>query len=165
MDLSVVIVYGRIWWAVSISRNERPVKLISAVKRAENGEIGAGILDLRIFGSIIGNTVGERPTHQSTDRQNLARRAYRPSFRPLHTFHGESSFRRSDPINSYHIQYTFSARKLAGDTLSNRRIRSERRCRAFVIEYFRRTSWRIVTRKEDFAEVSKNLATYRWSSK
>lgn len=73
------IVYGRIWRAASISRSEQPVKLISAVKRAENEEIGAGILDLRIFESIIGNTAGEtdrpidRPTGRSTDRQNLPR--------------------------------------------------------------------------------------------
>jgi len=62
-------IYERIWWAVSISRSEQPVKLISAVKRAENGEIGAGILDLRIFGSIIGNMAGESSTNRSTDRQ------------------------------------------------------------------------------------------------
>lgn len=50
MDLSAVGLFiGEFGRAASISRSERPVKLISAVKRAENGEIGAGILDLRIF--------------------------------------------------------------------------------------------------------------------
>lgn len=121
------LVYGRIWRVVSISRGERPVKLISAVKRAENREIGAGILDLCIFESIIGNTASEgpsdRPAGQSTDRQNLSRgEVYRPSFRPLPHSTVSPPF-VSDPINSYHIHVTFardafSERKLAGETHS-----------------------------------------------
>lgn len=68
MDLSVGLFMGEFGGAVSISRSERPVKLISAVKRAENGEIGAGILDLRIFESIIGNTASEGPAGRPIDR-------------------------------------------------------------------------------------------------
>lgn len=78
IDLSAGLFMGEFGELVSISRSERPVKLISAVKRTENGEIGAGILDLRIFESIIGNTASEGPTDRPTDRsrQNLSRREY-----------------------------------------------------------------------------------------
>lgn len=82
--------------------------------------------------SIIGNTASERPTdrpsdratERSTDRQNLPRIGYVPTFIPAFTtFHHGPPF-VADPINSYHIQDTFSARNLAGDTLSNRRWRT-----------------------------------------
>lgn len=71
-------VYGRIW-RTRFRLVERPVKLIGAVKRAENlgamvgrgeerrGEIGAEILDLSIFESIIGNTA-----NRETDRSRVS---------------------------------------------------------------------------------------------
>jgi len=82
----------------SITRIERSVKLIRAIERAEGGEIGAGVVDLRIFESIIGNTANGRPRSTGLDR-SLRGETDRPSFRPLPHSTASPPF-VGDPINS-----------------------------------------------------------------
>jgi len=95
----------------------RAVKLIRAVERAEGGEIGAGVLDLRIFESIIGNTANGRSRSTGLDR-NLRDGADRPSFRPLPHSTASPPF-VGDPINSG-PQKMRSRRENSPGTLSNR---------------------------------------------
>lgn len=108
------IIYGRIRRTASISRSGRSVKLISAVKRVGNGKIGAGILDRRIFESIIGNTASGR----SADRQrpSYSRSTFILAFT---TFRGESSFRHWPHKLELHRRRALGKRKLVGDTLTN----------------------------------------------
>jgi len=101
----------------SITRIERSVKLIRAVERAEGGEIGAGVLDLRIFESIIGNTANGRSRSTGLDR--LRGGADRPSFRPLPHSTASPPF-VGDPINSGPHRRCVLGEKTYRRTLSNR---------------------------------------------